>query len=53
MNKNLLLSFSAIILGILGAYMIYLGMDKNLLPPSITGVGFIVIAFVFLNLRNK
>jgi len=53
MNTNLLLGFSAITLFILGAYMIYLGTDKHLLPPVITGIGFIVIAFVFLNLKGK
>jgi len=53
MNKNLLLSFSSIVLVALGAVMIYLGVNKNLLPPTITGIGFIIIAFVFLSLRRK
>jgi len=53
MKKNTLLSVAAIILVILGAYMIYLGTDKNSLPPTITGIGFIIIAFVFLGLRSK
>jgi len=53
MNKNLLLSFSSIVLVILGAILIYLGTDMHMLPPTITGIGFIVIAFVFLSLRGK
>jgi hypothetical protein len=53
MNRNVLLSLSAILLVILGAYMIYLGTDKNILPPTVTGIGFIVIAFVFLGLRKR
>ena len=53
MNKNFLLSFSAIALVALGITMIYLGTDKHLLPPTLTGIGFIIIAFVFLSLRRK
>jgi hypothetical protein len=53
MNRNILLSLSATALVILGMYMIYLGTDKNLLPPTITGIGFIIIAFAFLSLRTK
>ncbi len=53
MKKNTLLSAAAFILVVLGAYMIYLGTNKDLLPPTLTGVGFIIIAFVFLGLRSK
>lgn len=53
MKKNTLLSLGAVLLMALGAYMIYLGTGKNLLPPTFTGIGFIIIAFVFLGLRSK
>jgi ABC-type uncharacterized transport system permease subunit len=52
MNKNLLLSISAIALAALGAYMIYLGNDKHMLPPTLTGIGFIIIAIAFVGLRK-
>jgi len=44
---------AAVLLMLLGTYMIYLGTKGKILPPTITGVGFIVIAFAFLGLRNK
>ncbi len=53
MKKNQLLSLSAIILIALGVLMIYLGVKAGIYPPSITGAGFLVIAFVFLGLRDK
>ncbi|MDT8348005.1 MAG: hypothetical protein RQ756_09400 [Flavobacteriaceae bacterium] len=36
------------VLIILGLIMIYLGLKAGMLPPSITGVGFIVIGLLFL-----
>jgi small-conductance mechanosensitive channel len=38
----------AFILFILGVVMIFLGYNAQILPPAITGVGFIGIAVVFL-----
>ena len=38
----------AIVLIILGVVMIVLGIRGNILPPSITGAGFILIAIAFL-----
>lgn len=37
----------SIILILLGVYMIYLGTKANMLPPSITGIGFVIIAVLF------
>ena len=51
MSKNSLLTVAAFLLFVLGVYMIYLGTKANILPPTITGVGFIVIAAVFWKLR--
>ena len=51
MNKANLLALAAVLLLILGIYMIILGTRANILPPTITGVGFIVIAAVFWKLR--
>lgn len=42
----------AVILAALGIYMIYLGQKAGIQPPTITGIGFIVIAAIFL-LPNK
>jgi xanthine/uracil permease len=53
MKKNSTLITAAILLMLLGIYMIYLGSDKKILPPTITGVGFIIISIAFLALRNK
>jgi hypothetical protein len=33
---------------LLGIVMIYLGTGAGILPPTITGIGFFVIALVFL-----
>jgi len=45
---------AALILIILGFYMLYLGFlpEKIMRPPLVTGVGFIVIAAVFLSPRR-
>ena len=53
MNKNSLLLLSSVILFLLGIYMIYLGTRADILPPTITGVGFLVIAIAFTGLRQK
>ena len=46
--KNIL----AVVLAVIGVYMIYLGQKAGLLPPKVTGIGFIVTACIFL-LPNK
>ena len=56
MKKNSTLAIAAILLMLLGIYMIYLGTKGKILPPtppSITGIGFMIIAIAFLGLRNK
>jgi hypothetical protein len=53
MKKNTTLIISAILIMLLGIYMIYLGQRGKILPPTITGIGFLIIARVFLGLRNK
>ena len=53
MNKNSTLVTAAVLLVLLGVYMVYLGTKGKILPPTITGVGFIIIAIAFLGLRNK
>jgi len=42
LNKALL-----ILLVIVAALMIYLGIKRSMEPPFLTGVGFIIIAFLF------
>jgi len=53
MKKNSILTIAGMLLILLGIYMIYLGSKGKILPPTITGVGFVVIALAFLGLRNK
>lgn len=43
---------AAIILIVLGLVMMFLGYQLTALPPALTGVGFVVIALVFLS-RDK
>ena len=44
---------AAVLLILLGAYMIYLGYlpEKVMLPPVISGIGFLIIGAVFLSPR--
>lgn len=51
MRKNSLLTFAAVALLAAGIYMIYLGNKAGILPPTITGVAFLIIAVVFWKLR--
>ncbi len=55
MEKRSGLTIAAITLVILGIVMVYLGLfngPKMLPPPAITGIGFFIIAWVFIKLRN-
>jgi hypothetical protein len=49
MNKNALLKLAATLLFILGIVMLFLGIRGKIIPPSITGVGFIIIGIAFWN----
>ena len=53
MKQNSILVIAAILLVLLGIYMIYLGTKGNILPPTITGIGFLIIAIAFLGVRNR
>lgn len=53
MKRNSTLVIAAVLLMALGSYMVYLGSKGKILPPTITGIGFFVIAIAFLGLRNK
>ncbi len=56
MNKNKILTITAIVLVILGIIMIYLGgfhSPKVILPPIITGIGFFFIAWAVNAVKNK
>ena len=52
MKKNELMSISALLLLFVGGYMIYLGTKAGILPPTVTGIGFIIIAIAFFGLRK-
>ncbi|WP_277111603.1 hypothetical protein [Chryseobacterium taklimakanense] len=43
----------ALILALLGIYMIYLGVSAGIQPPTVTGIGFILIAVMFLMKSSK
>ncbi|MGG5506823.1 MULTISPECIES: hypothetical protein [unclassified Myroides] len=42
----------AIAILLLGLYMIFLGIKSSMQPPLITGIGFILIGFLFLNSKK-
>jgi hypothetical protein len=56
MNKNKVLTTTVILLVVLGVAMIYLGgfyAPKVMLPPILSGIGFILIAWALYALRDK
>lgn len=56
MKRNSVLATAQILLILLAIVMILIGAvfaEKFLLPPIITGIGFIVIAWVFTTLKRK
>ncbi|NEU08038.1 hypothetical protein GZH53_06905 [Flavihumibacter sp. R14] len=56
MTRNNVLTVSTIVMIILALIMIFLGFrsgPKILYPPVITGIGFIVIAWVLSVLKDK
>ncbi len=44
----MLKKLSGVTLILLGIFMVYLGVNASILPPTITGIGFFAIAAVFL-----
>jgi len=55
MDKNKVLSVAGILLVLLGSVMIYIGgfyAPKIMLPPIITGIGFLIISWVLLALKK-
>ncbi|WP_370478045.1 hypothetical protein [Tamlana flava] len=56
MYKSKILAIAAILLIVLGIFMIYLGgfyAPKIMLPPIITGIGFFLIAWALNALKDK
>lgn len=56
MERNNVLNVSAVILILLGVIMIVLGINtgpKILIPPIVTGIGFMVIAWTLMMLKEK
>lgn len=51
MKRSFLISLAALILAVLGIFMLYTGARHNILPPTITGIGFLVIAVVFWKIK--
>lgn len=52
MKTNQLLLITAILLILIGLAMIIIGIRAGILPPPLTGIGFILIALVFLQLKK-
>jgi len=52
MKKNSILAIAAILLMLLGIYMVYLGTKGKILPPTITGIGFMIIAIAFWGIKK-
>jgi len=50
MDRSKLLKISAVLLFVIAVVMVYFGTKKNMLPPILTGLGFVIISTVFLNL---
>lgn len=44
---------AAVLLIMIAIVMIVIGIRNQILPPPLTGVGFLAIAIVFLNGNNK
>lgn len=53
MKKDQLFNLAALVLFLIAAVMLYLGIANRILPPALTGVGFIVIAIVFLGSKSS
>lgn len=56
MKRNSVLTISMLLMLVLGIIIIILGFtagSKVLIPPIITGIGFIIIAWVFEALKEK
>lgn len=56
MKRNNALNVSSIILVLLGIVMVILGVNagpKILMPPIVTGIGFMVIAWTFIMLKER
>lgn len=43
----------SLLLAILGGYLIFLGLKADMLPPTITGIGFFLIAIIFNLPKDK
>jgi len=52
MSKKKIINLLNILLIISAVFMIFLGLKQGILPPTITGIGFILIAVIF-HLQNK
>ncbi|MEC4113188.1 hypothetical protein VSO92_03595 [Myroides pelagicus] len=43
----------SLLLILLGGFMIYLGVKADMLPPTLTGIGFFIISILFNLPKNK
>jgi hypothetical protein len=52
-RKENLSKAAVVLLTLAGGYMIYLGCKAGIQPPVITGIGFLLIAFIFFSSAGK
>ena len=50
--QNMIKNFLLIVLVILAIAMLYIGITGKILPPALTGVGFLVIAYLFYDKKK-
>jgi len=53
LKRNTTLIIAANLLVLPGIYLVYPGTEGKIWPPTITDIGFMIIAIAFLGLRNK
>ena len=50
--QNMIKNFLLIVLLILATAMLYIGITGKIIPPALTGVGFLVIAYLFYDKKK-
>lgn len=45
--QNMIKNFLLIVILILAIAMLYIGITGKIIPPALTGVGFLIIAYLF------
>lgn len=51
MRNKLSFNFLCLLLAIIAIIMIYMGISSGIIPPILTGIGFLLIAYLLQNLK--